>query len=170
MKIVLIGFACSYKTSVGKLLAEKLNYKHVDTDVEVEQLAGKSIAEIFELQSELEFRRLESWILLRTSYLDDAVISCGGGAPLHSAFDKLSAGATMVWLTSSANTVKQRLGQTARPLFDGKTVDDIAAIMDVRAPYYAKYADITVSTDGLTSQQVADAVYSQLIQINNTIK
>lgn len=170
MKIVLIGFACSYKTTVGKLLAEKLNYQHIDTDDEVEQLAGKSVAEIFAQQSELEFRRLESWTLLRTSYLDDAVISCGGGAPLHSAFDKLSADATVVWLTSTANTVKQRLGQIARPLFDGKTVEDIAAVMDVRTPYYAKYADITVATDGLSSPQVADAVYSKIIQINNTIK
>lgn len=158
MKIILIGFACSYKSTVGKLLAEKLNYKHIDTDSVVEETAKKSIAEIFAQQSELEFRRLESWTLLQASYLDDAVISCGGGGPLHSAFDKLAVGSKVVWLTSAASTVKQRLGQTVRPLFDGKTVEQLDELITMRTPYYAKYANITVATDGKTSQQVADEI------------
>lgn len=162
MKIVLIGFACCYKSSAGKLLAEKLNLRHVDTDRAVEELAGKSVAEIFEQKSELEFRKLESWTLLRASYLDDVVISCGGGGPLHSAFDKLSVGATVVWLTAQAETVISRLGDTPRPLFDGKSADEIAKVIDSRNPYYAKYADVTIATDGLTSRQVADIAFNKL--------
>lgn len=162
MKIVLIGFACSYKTSVGKLLAEKLNLRYVDTDRAVEELAGKSVADIFEQQSELEFRRLESWTLLRASYLDDVVISCGGGGPLHSAFDKLAVGSTVVWLTSTASTVKQRLGQTARPLFDGKTVEQLDELLVERTSYYAQYANIKVATDDKTSAQVAEEIAALL--------
>lgn len=162
MKIVLIGFACSYKSTVGKLLAEKLNLLHVDTDSAVEETARKSIAEIFAQKSELEFRRFESWTLLQASYLDDVVISCGGGGPLHSAFDKLAVGATVVWLTSTAGTVRQRLGQTARPLFDGKTVGQLDELILQRTPYYAKYANITVATDNKTSQEVADEILLQL--------
>lgn len=162
MRIILIGFACSYKSSVGKLLAEKLNYKHVDTDRLVEETARKSIVDIFEQQSELEFRRLESWTLLRASYLDDAVISCGGGGPLHSAFDKLAAGSTVVWLTAVPETVYSRLGGERRPLFDNASVEQLSATMEVRAPYYEKHANYVVATDGKTSEQVANEIVALL--------
>ena len=162
MKIVLIGFACCYKSSVGKLLAKKLNYSHVDTDKTVEELSGKSIADIFATEGEAAFRQTENDILLKAAACDNAVISCGGGSALLSNFNKLADSATVVWLTAQAETVISRLGENPRPLFDGKTVNEIATIINSRNPNYAKYADVTIATDGLTSQQVADMAYKQL--------
>lgn len=162
MKIVLIGFACSYKTSAGKYLAQKLNYKVIDTDSVVENVAGKSIADIFATEGEAGFREREGQTLLSLSYCDNVVISCGGGSPLNAAFGKLASDSTVVWLTSTAQTVQQRLGQTARPLFDGKSVEQLDKLIIAREPCYAKYANVTVATDGKTSQQVADEIFCLL--------
>lgn len=162
MKIVLIGFACCYKTSVGTLLAEKLHYRHLDTDSLVELAAGASIPDIFARYGEEAFRQAENRVLFDIANCDDAVISCGGGSPLLYGFDTLVQGAQVVWLTASAQTVRLRLGKSSRPLFDGKTVEELAGLITRRNPYYAKYASVTVSTDGLTSNEVADIVYGLL--------
>lgn len=163
MKIVLIGFACCYKTSAGELLAKKLNYAHIDVDRMIEAGAGKSVAEIFANSGEEEFRRLERQALLSLIPSNDIVISCGGGSVLADSFEVFAEGSTVVWLTANADTVVSRFGSVPRPLFDGKSADDISRLMDVRAQYYAKYADIIVSTDNLTSSQVADAVFGKLV-------
>ena len=162
MKIVLIGFACCYKTSVGKLLAKKLNYAHIDTDKKVEDVAGKSIGEIFADDGEAEFRRLEREALLSFTECDDIVISCGGGAALCDDFRLLAKCATVVWLTANAATVAARLGDEVRPLFDGKTIEEIDSIIKTRDPFYKRYADLLLGTDGLTSEQVADILYRKL--------
>lgn len=162
MKIVLIGFACSYKTSVGKLLAQQLNMEWVDTDEMVTHYAKKSIAQIFVQDSELEFRRAESFALLEAAHKDNVVVSCGGGGALHSAFEKLACGAKVVWLTSTAATILSRLGGEPRPLLDGKSVEQIDELIIKRTPYYQKYANLTVATDGKTSEQVTDEIVSLL--------
>lgn len=162
MKIVLIGFACCYKSSAGKLLAAKFNYNYVDVDKTVEDIAGKTVAEIFATEGEQAFRRKERDALIAFSHLDNIVISCGGGSALCPDFKLLADNSTVVWLTANAQTVAARLGDTPRPLFDGRTVDDLARQIDSRVPYYAKYADFTVSTDGLKSNQVADILFDKL--------
>ena len=158
MKVVLIGFACSYKTSVGRLLANKLNVQHIDVDNLVEERSGQTVAEIFAIGGECAFRTKEEQALLSLTDCDDAVISCGGGAPLHSSFNQLAETSAVVWLTATAATVKQRLGGTIRPLFDGKTTEQLDEMINNRAAYYAKYANVTIATDGKTSEQVADEV------------
>lgn len=165
MTIVLIGFACSYKTSVGKLLASKLNLQHIDVDKLVEERSGQTVAEVFAMDGEGAFRELERNALTSLADCADVVISCGGGSAVHSEFERLAATSTVVWLTSTAATVKQRLGNIKRPLFDGRTVEQLDETINYRAAYYAKYADVTIATDGKTSEQVANEVMS-LIKAN----
>lgn len=163
MKVVLIGFACCFKSSAGKLLAEKLNYKHFDVDRLVEQAACKSIADIFASEGERAFREWESNALSALVDADDAVISCGGGSALLPSFASIADRSTVVWLTAQAETVVSRLsGDGSRPLFDGKTASEIQALMDERSRRYARFADVTVATDGLTPLQTADIIYSKL--------
>lgn len=162
MNIVLIGFACSYKTSVGKLLADKLNYNYVDTDLMIEQTSNRSIADIFATQGEQSFRSMESALLDVVSTMQDTVVSCGGGSVLSRRFEQLTQNATVVWLMSCAETVYSRLGDSKRPLFDGKTVEELDTMIQQRTPLYHKYANITVSTDNKTSQQVADQIQNIL--------
>lgn len=145
------------------MLAKKLNYAHIDVDKMIEAGAGKSVAEIFANSGENEFRRLERQALLSLIACDNIVISCGGGSVLADGFGIFAEGATVVWLTSTAETVIKRLGGVSRPLFDGKSVDDISKLMDERAPYYAKYADLIIATDNLTSKQVADILLNKIV-------
>ncbi len=162
MKIVLIGSACCYKTSAGKLIAEKLNCKHIDLDEQIEQTANKSISDIFALYGEAEFRNLERHALLAVADCENAVISCGGGTVTCSDFERLARGSLVVWLKANAHTVVSRLGGIPRPLYDGKSVLDVDKLINARTPYYEKYANLTVNTDGLTSNQVADIVLRQI--------
>ncbi len=169
MKVVLIGFACCYKTSVGKLLADKLRCKHIDTDALIEFNASESISRIFAKKGEAAFRQAESQTLKSLAECGDAVISCGGGSPLQDGFELLVKGGKTVWLTATAQNIKSRLGGAVRPLFDGKTTEELDALIKLRSLYYAKYADITLSTDGLTSVQIADKLYCLLCGIQDTV-
>lgn len=162
MKIVLIGFACCYKTTAGKLLSEKLNYKHIDVDRVIEDNAGKTVADIFATEGEQAFRKMENKALLSLTDCDNVVVSCGGGSALADGFNQLAKGSCVVWLTANADTVCARLGANTRPLFDGKSVEEIGNLIKARNAYYERYANLTVSTDGLTSRQVAEIVFDRL--------
>ena len=162
--VVVIGFAACYKTSVGALLAKKLNYPFVDTDAEIESICNKSVQQIFDACGQAYFRKMESELLQTLKV--NAVISCGGGSVLADGFDEFARGSTVVCLTASAQTVHSRLGAVARPLFDGLSVEELNTYIQQRKPLYDKYADITVSTDGQTPEQVAEQVYAILVQSN----
>ncbi|MCM1195119.1 MAG: shikimate kinase [Firmicutes bacterium] len=164
MKIILIGFACSYKSTVGALLSEKPGLKHIDVDKEAERTAKRSISEIFETSGEAEFRRTESVVLSSLQDVNDVVISCGGGSVLSDGFASFASKATVVWLTVTADSVLCRLGDTPRPLFDGLNANEIEAIIAERSAYYSRYADVIVSTDGKTSIQVAEEIYNKLFE------
>jgi shikimate dehydrogenase len=81
--VVLIGMPASGKTTVGKILAERLQRKFIDTDVLVEEKAGKSITEIFETEGEEAFRDMEAEVIKEVSSLTGAVIATGGGSVLR---------------------------------------------------------------------------------------
>lgn len=164
-KIVLIGFAASYKTSVGKLLADKLGCNFVDTDEQIENMCGMSVQQIFEMHGEAYFREQETK-LLATLNANNTVVACGGGCVLSPVFVEFTRESNVVYLTASAETVRARLGATPRPLFDGLTIAELSDYMQARAPLYERYCNTTISTDNKTSEQVADEIYN-LIRCNN---
>ena len=154
-KVILIGFATSGKSSVGKLLAARLNAKFVDTDAEIERECGLTVQQIFDKYGEGYFRQKENDLLASLVAEQNVVIACGGGVVLATSFSQLAASGTVVWLTATASTVKSRLGGTQRPLFDGLDASQLQQFIDARAPLYKRYADVTVATDNLTPEQVA---------------
>ena len=144
MRIILIGFAATGKSSVGALLADGLRLRFADVDSLVENDAHMSVAQIFRQKGEDFFRALES----------DA---CGGGSILSDDFARFAEGSTVIWLTADANTVKSRLCG-GRPLFDGLTTEELSRRIAERERIYRRYADVTVSTDGLTAIQTANKI------------
>lgn len=164
MRVILVGFAASYKTSAGKILAQKLGLEFWDTDLQVEAL-GESIASIFQTRGEQAFRILESNVLesLQNAH---GVISCGGGAVLSDAFSRFVAGSVVVWLKSSAQTVYARLQIGTRPLFDGMSVTELQIQMEKRNSFYERYATFSVVTDGKTPEQVAEEMVQKLTACN----
>ena len=158
-KIILIGFAACYKSSVGKLLADKFKCEFVDTDAEIERIENMSVQQIFEAHGEQYFRERESE-LLSTLKNGNMVVACGGGCVLSPVFAEFARDSIVVCLTASAETIHARLGAIPRPLFDGLTVQELSRYIQTRAPLYSKYSDITLSTDGKTSNQVAEEIYN----------
>ncbi len=160
MKIVLIGFACSGKTTVGKLLAEQLNLPFCDTDELTERLQQKSIAEIFACGGEQEFRKAE---LAALSHIpQNAVVACGGGTVLCDGFASFAQNAKVVWLRVGFTTVRSRLGNTPRPLFDDLSETELADYVMRRNTVYARFSDFIIDTDLLTVTQVVKTIACNL--------
>ena len=157
-KIILIGFATSGKSTVGRLLADKLNAKFVDTDAEIERDCKMSVQQIFDEYGEEYFRKKENKLLLSLASRQDVVVACGGGSVMAEGFEEFAADGIVIWLTAAAATVKRRLGDTARPLFDGLSEQQLAAYIDRRTPLYQRYAQIVIVTDNLTAEQVVKQI------------
>lgn len=160
MRVALIGFACSGKTTVGSLLAASLNLPFCDLDALVEQRTAKSIADIFASGGEPAFRQAEADAL--SAAPQNAVVSCGGGTVLCDGFASFAEQSTVVWLRVGAQAVFARLGNVRRPLFDGLTERQLTQCVERRNRVYAQYADVVVDVDNLTPEQVAELVRSLL--------
>ncbi len=161
MKVVLIGFAASYKTTVGKIVASRLNCVFYDVDSIVEKAADSTVSEIFAQQGEQTFRKLED-CALKSLTASVGVISCGGGSVLSKSFEEVASNAKIVWLKTSAESVKSRLTVGTRPLFDNLTVEQLSEKIAEREKLYAAFADVCITTDNKTSAQVAQEVLCYL--------
>ncbi|NJK36438.1 MAG: shikimate kinase [Oscillatoriales cyanobacterium RM2_1_1] len=117
MNIYLIGMMGAGKTTVGKALATELNYRFIDTDAVIAQVADQSIAELFAARGEPEFRDLESKVLAEVAAYQYSVVATGGGIILRSLnWSYLQCG-LVVWLDVSVEQLDQRLQEdNTRPL------------------------------------------------------
>src|SRR3990170_4178722 len=161
-RIVLTGFSGTGKSLVAPLVAQRLGWETVDTDVLVERAASRPIADIFARDGEPRFRDLEAEAVRQACARERAVVSAGGGATLRPDSRRLLAdGGFVVCLEARPETVLQRLREgeaEERPLLAAP--DPLSRIRELKAarqPVYA-LADHTVHTDGLTLQQVAAEV------------
>ncbi|MBQ9707302.1 MAG: shikimate kinase [Clostridia bacterium] len=160
MKVILIGFATSYKSSVAQLIGKKFGLPVIDTDLLIETQQGQTISQIFAQNGEEYFRNLEQQVVEQLIDVDNVVISCGGGTPLAPNFCKLAQSGIVVWLQVSATSAKYRMTKGTRPLFDSLSVEQLQQKIQRRAPIYQQYAQHVVSTDHRTSTQVANKVYN----------
>ena len=153
MKIFLIGFMGSGKTSIGKRLAEKLAFNFVDTDRFIEMQQGLTVAEIFSKFGESAFREMEHKLLLDLQKCKSAVISTGGGTPCHNENMKMMlACGIVIYLKTSPENLTQRLirSQNERPLIKGKSETELLQYiiekLTEREQYY-NCADIVVENE-----------------------
>jgi shikimate kinase len=163
--LVLIGMSGAGKSRVGRLVAERLRWRFVDTDVEIERTTGRSVPEIFATDGEPRFRQIEREVVARVAQRGGAVVATGGGAVLDPASrDLLFSGNLVVCLEASAEQIAERLARSRerRPLVAGPDpLGAIQSLMAARAPIYA-LAHRTVSTDGRTLGEVATEVLEAL--------
>lgn len=163
-RAVLIGPPGAGKSSVGAALAERWHVSLRDTDGDVEAAAGKPVADIFIDHGEPHFRALEREAVATALEGHDGVLSLGGGAPMDAATqealrDYTAAGGAVVFLDVSLTAVVPRVGLGAtRPLLLGNPRQQWLALMAARRPVYEELATLTVLTDALTAEQVADAI------------
>ena len=156
--IVVIGFMGAGKTSVGRLVARVLGREFVDTDLMVERAARMTIAELFQREGELSFRRREVAAIDRAIAGPGRVVAVGGGAVL-SADNRtaLKQAGFLVYLRATPETLALRLGDAAdRPLLNtGDRVGRIRDLLVARGPIYETAGDVAIDTDRLNVEQVA---------------
>ena len=162
--ITLIGMMGSGKSFVGRQLATTLDLPFVDSDQVVEEIAGISIADIFDLAGEAKFREMEQRAISETIETGIVVLSVGGGAVCHpDTAALLKQRSILVWLKASPKNLLSRIGSTAsRPLLHGN--DPLAALKNLaeaRAGAYA-IADVIITTDGMSGTTAANTVLRAL--------
>lgn len=157
LHIYLAGFMGSGKSTVGALLAERLQRNFLDLDCWIEERQGLSIAQIFEQQGEAAFRELEAQALEHVAKQPPAVIALGGGAFSNPANRRIvRESGISVWLQVDLEEAAQRcLGLPERPL--AQDPQAFARLYRRRLPDYAQ-ADIHISTQRFTPEQVCDAI------------
>lgn len=147
MKIIIIGFMGSGKSTVSALLAKRLKMPLIEIDQEIiNHAGGLTIPQIFDRRGEAGFRELESEIVQRYSSSADAVISAGGGTPERDRnMVVLKSGESRtIYLEVTLDTVLHRLGdQSDRPLL--RNPEGARALHQRRQAVYRRYADLIVS-------------------------
>ncbi len=160
MRIYLIGYMSSGKSTLGKALATKLKYKFLDIDHAFEEKYKITINDFFERYGEDKFRELEHKLLISSFENDDIVVSTGGGTPCF--FDNMeliNANATSVYLKLHYKSVISRLKSTKkkRPLVKDKSNEEfeqyIEQHLESREIYYSK-AHFTIKTENLTASDL----------------
>ncbi|MHB8595060.1 MAG: shikimate kinase [Acidimicrobiales bacterium] len=166
-RLLLVGMMGSGKSSVGRLVADRLGWGFTDTDEEVEKAAGMSIPELFASDGEAAFRADESVALAACVAADgDTVVSVGGGAVLGPVNrERMKGAGPVVWLRARPETLMARLGDgSGRPLLS--TSGDLRSLVSemdaARRPLYDALADLVVDVDDLSPEAVADRVVAAL--------
>ena len=163
--VILTGFMGSGKSSVGKVLAERLSCRFIDLDSEIVEVVGLSINEIFAQDGEDAFRGLESAHLERVlSSEEECVIATGGGAVLSQQNRELmrKRGVTVNLKVTLEQVIDRLQGCRDRPLLAGeKAPERVRALMEGREQFYAD-ADIRIDTDGKSVEDVAALILCRL--------
>ena len=172
MNIVLIGYRCSGKTAVGKIVARELQRNFLDTDVLIEERACCSIETLISTKGWDHFREIEKGVVQEVSMRDGLVIATGGGVVMDEQNVKnLKGNGWIVWLNGKAEVLKDRMGKEqssgkGRPSLTGADpLEEIRQVLDVRTPVYEQAATLVVDTTTLTLREVADLVMKRLPQI-----
>lgn len=167
--IVLCGFMGTGKSSVGRLVAERLRFAFLDTDHVIEARAGQPITKIFEEQGEEAFREMERKIVAEIATREHTVISTGGGLvvnPENMASLKQHALVVCLW-ASPAGIYERVKKQSHRPLLQGPdALEKITALLAERTPFY-KQADVLLNTGIRSLHEVAHQVVHQFSMARN---
>lgn len=167
--IALIGLMGAGKSSVARRLGERFAVAVADLDTMLVADAGRSIAELFELEGEPSFRRRERELIERTLQAGARVLACGGGVVVDAQSRALlRRSCRVVWLEVSPAEAARRVGGTeaVRPLLRGAAPEArLAELLAERAALYAEVAELRIPTDGRTADQVADAVADALARV-----
>ena len=169
--IVLVGLMGSGKTALGKRLAVALDRDFIDSDQLIEQNAGLSVRDIFELSGEAKFREIERATIIKQVTGGPVILSTGGGAfcdPVTRA--EILQHAISLWLDATPKNLLRRIGNTAsRPLLaNGDPLAILGALRDRRRPDYEQ-ADLHVRT-GRHSRRLSMKKILNILEKNSYIE
>ena len=152
--LVLVGPPASGKTTVGTAVAELLGVSFRDTDTDIEDVTGATVADLFVDRGEPHFRALEEQAVARALAQHEGVLALGGGSVTSAGTRALlaaygSAGGTVVWLDVDLPSAAKRVGLSRdRPILGVNPRAMLRHMLEVRAPLYAEVSTATVPTSG----------------------
>jgi len=160
MRIFLIGFMGSGKTTWGRVMAEKMGYAFQDLDALIESRVNMKINDIFTSRGEVFFRTMEALCLREWSGKDDFVLACGGGTPcFHDNMTLMNSLGTTVWLNTPKHVMASRLLEESgdRPLVRSLSPAELQEFihdkLEERIQFYSQ-AKIEVDTLGTTPEEL----------------
>lgn len=147
--IILVGYMCAGKTTVGKALAKKLGMTFYDLDWYIEERFHMKVSQIFAEKGEDAFRDMERRMLHEVAEFEDIVLSCGGGTPcFFDNIDYLGQVSETFYLKATPEVICRHLAMSRgeRPLLKGKSQEELRIFveqqLEARAPFYEKAAHI----------------------------
>ncbi len=169
MNIYLIGYRCTGKTTIGKILSERLHHDFLDMDQTIEQQTGSTISDLVRTHGWAYFRQVEKETLLKTREIKDTVVSTGGGIvtdPENLIF--LNKNGFTIWLDVDMEMILSRLHSdpstwSSRPsLTDKNLIDETEELLSLRRPLYAKAAHLKIETGLRTPEEILTLIERRL--------
>jgi shikimate kinase len=168
-RLVLTGFMGAGKSTVGRLLAARLNWNFLDLDTHIESRTGHTVPELFRIHGEPKFRRLESCALASGLALHNTVLALGGGVPeelTNRLLLEQTPGTFTIFLDAPFSTLYDRcvLQDVTRPVL----ADPEAAQLRFarRHPFYRRIASLTLDTANQSPEETAEAILASLLRGN----
>jgi shikimate kinase len=169
MNIILIGYRATGKTTLARLLADRLGWNWIDADVEIEHRSGKSIARIFAEDGEPVFRDLEAQVIADLCRRDCWIVAAGGGAPLRPESRRaMRESGHVIWLTAAPETIHARMSGDAttaarRPSLTNRgALEEIVHLLQKREPVYRETAHHQIDTEGKSPETLAAEILEKL--------
>ena len=163
--VVLTGPPGAGKTVVGEMLSGRLGAAFVDTDADIAAMAGKPVGDIFIDDGEPAFRDLERAAAGRALATAGAVVALGSGAVLDPAVRDQLRGQAVAYLSAGFPVLARRLGlDRPRVVIPGNPRGRLRAMLEERRPVYERLAALTVPSDELAPEEIADEIAAWLSQ------
>ncbi|MEA2013765.1 MAG: shikimate kinase [Thermodesulfobacteriota bacterium] len=173
--IILIGYRCTGKSSVGRILADRLASPFFDTDDVICKEAGMSIRDIVESGGWARFRKREKAVINNLLLQEGSVIATGGGA-LDDSKNKndLKQNGLFIWLTAEVKIIMERMisdreNDDKRPSLSNDGMHrEIVTTLEKREPVYKNLAHLTIDTSGKTLHAISDEIIECLESFKQT--
>ena len=160
-RIFLTGFMGAGKSTIGPILASRLQFSFKDSDQEVQRLSGMSVTEIFSREGEKKFREWESRAVENLIQESNCVVALGGGSILDSKNrERIFSSGTVIYLKTSPRALSERLALSDRPLLKegkGTLLERITKRLFEREPYYSK-AHLQFETDKNSPEEIVEFI------------
>ena len=154
------------KSTIGKLLSNKLDYDFIDLDKIIEEKSGVKINTIFEIEGESGFRQRELQVLSDSILMDKVIISTGGGIVTNekSRSQLIKHNTLVIYLKANLQTLCNRLkNDNSRPILNVDNKEQvIKKILEEREPYYHDLADMEVDTNQMRSIDVVKFIIKKM--------